>query len=101
MRVVIVHPEMGIYLGSCFGLGFFSLLDCAGQTAACTFEDECDARACVSSRSENGDPDAYGYVPVAAKAWAEIMDLEAAGLGEFTGPMKDEALRAMQPAGHS
>ncbi len=31
MSVVIVHNEMGVYLGSCMGLGFWTLLDPAGQ----------------------------------------------------------------------
>jgi len=35
--VVITHAEMGIYLGSCMGLGFWSKLDPVGQPSAVTF----------------------------------------------------------------
>lgn len=41
---VLVHPEMGIYLGCCMGLGFWSNLDPAGQNAAVCFKDEKMAR---------------------------------------------------------
>jgi len=39
-RYLLVHKEFGIYLGSCLGMGFWSELDPAGQTEACTFESE-------------------------------------------------------------
>lgn len=35
---VITEPEMGIYLGGCLGLGFWSKLDPFGQPSAVTFE---------------------------------------------------------------
>lgn len=37
MSVVIVHPDLGVYLGSCLGLGFWSKMDPVGQPAAVTF----------------------------------------------------------------
>jgi hypothetical protein len=36
-RVLITHAEMGIYLGSCMGLAFWSKLDPVGQPSAVTF----------------------------------------------------------------
>ncbi|MBY0466254.1 MAG: hypothetical protein K2W33_15055 [Burkholderiales bacterium] len=44
-RVVIVHPEMGIYLGSCMGMGFWSKLDPVGQPSAVTFANPEEAQA--------------------------------------------------------
>jgi hypothetical protein len=43
MAIVLYHEEMGVYLGSCFGLGFWSKLDPVGQEAAVTFEDSVQA----------------------------------------------------------
>lgn len=42
-RVVIVHPEMGVYLGSAMGLGFWSRLDPVDQPSAVTFPTPADA----------------------------------------------------------
>lgn len=42
-RTLIVSNELGIYLGSFWGLGFWSKLDAAGQDEAVTFKDELDA----------------------------------------------------------
>lgn len=97
MRIVVVHPEMGIYLGSFLGLGFFSKLDCAGQTCACTFADEADARDFVGSWVMDNDPNAYRYVPVTSNAYAEIAELEAAGLD--TAELRAEVLRNADPQG--
>lgn len=47
--LVIVHPENGIYLGSCMGLGFWSKLDPVGQDAAVVFPTQEDARSHVES----------------------------------------------------
>ena len=38
--IVIFHEEMGVYLGNALGLGFWSMLDPAGQTSAVCFPDE-------------------------------------------------------------
>lgn len=40
MAVVIVHAENGIYLGSFWGMGFWSKLDPVGQPSAVTFPSE-------------------------------------------------------------
>jgi hypothetical protein len=39
-RVAIYSKELGVYLGGCMGLGFWSKLDSAGQESAVTFLDE-------------------------------------------------------------
>ncbi len=36
-RYVLTHPQMGIYLGSAMGLGFWSKWDTVGQDCAVTF----------------------------------------------------------------
>jgi hypothetical protein len=43
MAIVLYHEEMGVYLGSCFGLSFWSKLDPIGQEAAITFKDSIQA----------------------------------------------------------
>lgn len=88
--VVIVHPEWGIYLGSFIGLGFFSNIDCVDQTQAATFLSEADARSYIATWDENGDPDKFTYSPVqtAHAQYATIEELDAAGLSQWTAPMK-------------
>jgi hypothetical protein len=61
MRIVIEHREMGIYLGSFLGMGFWSKLDLAGQDQAVTFTNETEAQEFVSSWDENNDPNDYTY----------------------------------------
>ena len=46
---VLHHPEFGVYLGSCMGLGFWSKLDPVGQDAAITFPSEKEARKIAAS----------------------------------------------------
>lgn len=45
MAFVIVHPEMGVYLGSWIGMGFWSKLDPVGQPSAITFDTPDEAEA--------------------------------------------------------
>jgi hypothetical protein len=86
--IVITHPTEGIYLGNCMGLGFWSMLDSVGQTHACTFESEPQAREHVSSWDNNNDPDGYSYQAVATdKTYATIPQLIAAGLENLLGDM--------------
>jgi len=44
MAVLITNSELGIYLGNCLGLGFWSKLDPVGQPSAVTFDSEDEAR---------------------------------------------------------
>lgn len=48
-RVIMSHKQMGVYLGCCLGLGFWSKLDPAGQDAAWTFESIEQAKAGVAT----------------------------------------------------
>lgn len=48
VRALIVSNELGIYLGSFWGLGFWSKLDAVGQDEAVTFDNEADARDYMS-----------------------------------------------------
>lgn len=74
MGFVIVHPELGVYLGCCLGLGFWSKLDPVGQSAAVVFDSPEQAAAHVASWDDFTDnwtthpvtPDKNGYASVAA-----------------------------------
>lgn len=68
VRFVLVHPEMGVYLGTCLGLGFWSKLDPVGQLAAVTFENRTVADVIMRSW-DNGRPDKVIIWPVMAD-WA-------------------------------
>lgn len=93
--IVIVHPEMGIYLGNFWGMGFWTLLDCAGQPSAVAFPSLLDAITHVLSWEQNNDPEKYAFVGVTVAkdgfAWPE--NLQAAGLGDVLGDMVANALR--------
>ena len=98
-RVVITHPEMGIYLGTFLGLGTWSLLDPAGQDAAVSFAGENVAADVIRTWERNGDPAAYTFVPVAGDGpWVDIPELQAAGLGDLLGEMQAEAARVEAPS---
>jgi hypothetical protein len=95
MSIVITHHEDGIYLGHALGLGFWSLLDTAGQSQAATFESERQAREHVASWVDHNDPDEFDYREVACanEFYATVQELKAAGLGEMLGEMELEHLR--------
>lgn len=85
-RFVIVHPEMGIYLGSAIGLGFWSKLDPVGQTHAVTFENRVQADWAMS-KWDHGRPDKTIIWPVLPDkidspsiAYASVAACVAAGL---------------------
>ena len=88
-RVVVTHPEWGIYLGNFWGLGFWSLLDGAGQPAAVTMESEEAARFHVAGWAENNDPGVYAYVRIdcANGAYATPTELASAGLERLLGEL--------------
>lgn len=64
------HPELGIYLGSCMGLGFWSKLDAAGQTEAVTFPSPEAGIAAIKSWQDQGNsqlkPEDMKFLPVIA-----------------------------------
>lgn len=43
-KFILIHPEMGVYVGHALGMGFWSKLDDAGQVAAVTFDSEQKAK---------------------------------------------------------
>jgi hypothetical protein len=99
MAVVITHPEMGIYLGNCMGLGFWTLLDPIGQPEAVAFPDASDAAQHITSWDSHNNPAEYSFVTVQATDYASIAALKAAGLADLLGDMEIDALRYAEPAG--
>lgn len=96
MRFVLTHPEMGVYLGNCLGLGFWTLLDTVGQPEAVTFPSIAEAEMHIRSWDQNNNPDVYQFVPVDCAEYASIADLVKAGLGPVLGDM----LNNMQEIAH-
>lgn len=90
---VIVSSRMGIYLGSCMGLGFWSKLDPAGQSSAVTFDSISSAEEYMRSW-EGGRPDDVSFVPVSPDdgTFASISACVAAGLDAWSpdGPELSE-----------
>lgn len=100
--VVITHAEMGIFIGSAMGMGFWSNLDSADQTRVCTFVSEEDARDYVSSWTQDNEPDGYNYTTVeidSGENFATIAQLRAAGLTEILGELIVNAPSPPSPYG--
>lgn len=81
MAFVIVHPEMGVYLGSWIGLGFWSKLDPVGQPSAVTFETSAEAEDHMATW-DSGRPESAALVPVEADEgrYASIQACVKAGI---------------------
>lgn len=84
MRIVIVSKSLGVYLGSCMGMGFWSKLDSVGQPSAITFCDDGEASAHIATWDEA--PCDYDFVSVEADdgVYASADACERAGLGNWT-----------------
>lgn len=79
-RILIFHPEMGVYLGNCLGLGFWSKLDPGGQDAAVTFESAEEAINHAASWDDLVLNLKFASVKTCARNYATILEIEAAGL---------------------
>lgn len=89
-EIVLTHPEMGIYVGTAIGLGFWSNWDAAGQNTAPTFESEQQARNHVRTWDTLNDDTQYSYVEVEIDDighYATIDQLRAAGLSNLLGEL--------------
>jgi len=88
-RCVIVHDEMGIFVGCAMGCAFWSNLDAAGQYTVVSFEDQEDARD--FAEDVFGDMlefDDFRYVTVDTNTIAVGIDaLTRAGLGRHIGTL--------------
>lgn len=62
MAVVLYHEDMGVYLGSFLGLGFWSKLDPVGQEVAVAFKDS--KLAAEIMKSWENIPECIRAVPV-------------------------------------
>jgi len=91
-RFVLTHPEMGVYLGSGLGLGFWSKLDPCGQSAAITFENRVQADYVMTSWN-HGRPDGVVIWPVMPDqgAYASVAACVTAGLEAWDPEAKPAA----------
>ena len=62
MSVVLYQEEMGVYLGSFLGLGFWSKWDAGGQNVACTFKSA--AQAAEIMKTWDNIPECVYAIPV-------------------------------------
>lgn len=83
-RFVLYNEEVGIYLGNCMGLGFWSKLDSAGQERACVFETPEQAEAHLASHDDPVKNCVTREVECDDSNYATISELEAAGLPTWT-----------------
>lgn len=89
--VVIVHPEWGIFVGVSLGLAFWSALDSVGQEQVPVMTAD-QAVLLLASWHDlpGGYRDAMKFYPVrtAHAQYATIEELDAAGLSQWTTPLK-------------
>ena len=78
--VVIYSEELGVYLGACMGLGFWSKLDPVGQEFACTFESAEQATKVVGAWDSPVENLRYIHVETAEETYASVSEVETAGL---------------------
>jgi hypothetical protein len=84
-RVVIVHEQMGIFVGAAVGFAFWSMTDAAGQHQVATFSDEVEARNFVRQWSPPQDPDSYRYLSLfTSSEGATVEELVRVGLSDYT-----------------
>ena len=81
MAIVITSPEMGIYLGNCMGMGFWSKLDAVDQPSAVTFVSKEDAIDFMKTW-DSGIPEGVDFKEVVSDdgQFASIAACVAAGL---------------------
>lgn len=81
-RYILTHPEYGIYIGNCMGLGLWSRMDNGGQDCVCSFDSAQTVLEYVGSwRAPFNDPAAYIVKPVECEGgWVTVPELKAAGL---------------------
>lgn len=84
MAFVLTHPEMGVYLGSWVGMGFWSKLDPVGQASAITFPTEEAAESHMASW-DGGRPEGAACVPIEPDLgeYASVACCAKAGLDEW------------------
>jgi hypothetical protein len=83
MSVVINHPKLGIYIGSCMGFGFWSKRDPCGQDCAVVFDSVVMAQSIVRSWDDHSMLPELSYVEVTPdidNQWASITACVKAGL---------------------
>lgn len=85
------------------GFGLWTLLDCAGQPSAVTFETVDQIKAHIASWDAGFDQGRVWFAPVTPTDgnYATIADLKFAGLSHMMGCMETDALRYAEPAGHA
>jgi hypothetical protein len=79
-RFVLFHPEAGVYLGTFWGLGFWSILDPAGQDTAVTFPTVAAALAHTESWDSVMPATRTVAVRVDNPLYASVAECVAAGL---------------------
>ncbi|MFC3724439.1 hypothetical protein [Neoaquamicrobium sediminum] len=103
-RVVITHPQMGVYLGNAMGFGFFSLLDCVGHSQAVSFGSVSAAQEHIKNWANHSDPATFAFVEVDAhEEYVDVISLVQAGVpSSMLEPMialEQSRVRAMQITG--
>ena len=89
-RIIVIHDEMGIYIGSCIGLGFWTLLDSVGQHSVVTFSTVEEARNMIANWEEHNNPDEYKYGKVVCKnIYASRRELILSGYGNIVGGLEE------------
>ena len=92
MRVVIYHEEMGIYLGSALGMGWWSKLDPVGQPSAPTFSSEMAAKVYMHGWDDHSMIKDCSFIEVETnkEGYAEMEACVAVGLPAWDSSLPEE-----------
>ena len=90
-RYIIVSKEIGVYLGSCFGLHFWSKIDAVGQDSAIVFPSVNEARGFLNmypAKFSVGDFVAIKKVVTSNDHYASIAECVAVGVPDWSDQLK-------------
>ncbi len=83
-RIVVAHPEWGIFIGQGFGLGFWSRQEAAGMKEVSSFGSREEAVAAMLAWRVDDGSEAYDFRRVSVpdgQTRASVEHLRAAGFG--------------------
>lgn len=79
-RYLLINSDMGIYIGSCLGLGFWSKLDPIGQPCAGVFESWLEANTYIQSWDSPINEWSLKEIYTKDPNYASIEEIENVGL---------------------
>ncbi len=97
LRILVVHPTDGVFVGYALGFAFFAKLDTAGQSRVPVFDDLADARLCVLVGLKMS-PDDFSYHQIEVtdpQRGASAAEVRAAGFADVADELEQNLLNLL------